>query len=141
MKRTSIIIVIVINLLVHSVSVDGFCFGLMCGVAPMMSKYCCKLKRYCCQEYQAWLSPIIGTNDFLGEYVEAVAHEVINDQRDPFWRIFSRKVDYDDNLASGAGSSATVAPSERKPLIQEYSEPVQQSILPPRNRQSSFLFL
>lgn len=26
------------------------------------------------------LSPIIGTNDILGEYVEAVAHEVINDQ-------------------------------------------------------------
>jgi len=26
------------------------------------------------------LSPIIGTNDILAEYVEAVAHEVINDQ-------------------------------------------------------------
>lgn len=28
------------------------------------------------------LLPIIGTNDVLGEYVEAVAHEVINDQQD-----------------------------------------------------------
>ena len=86
-------IIITLLTLTHPV-VDGFCFGLVCSVAPMMSKYCCKLKRYCCQEYQAWLAPIIGTNDFLQDYIEAVAHEVINDQRDPFWRIFTRKVDF-----------------------------------------------
>ena len=88
----SFIIIVTLITLTHRV-VNGFCFGVVCNVAPMMSKYCCKLKRYCCQEYQSWLAPIIGTNDFLQEYVEAVAHEVINDQRDPFWRIFSRKVD------------------------------------------------
>lgn len=37
----------------------------------------------CNQRYSVKrLLPIIGTNDVLGEYVEAVAHEVINDQQD-----------------------------------------------------------
>lgn len=134
MKLVSYLIASVI-LVINLTLVDSFCFGLMCGVAPMMSKYCCKLKRYCCQEYQAWLSPIIGTNDFLGEYVEAVAHEVINDQRDPFWRIFSRKVDYDENITPSVSTVSPSRPDDR------YSQPLDQSVIPSRTRPASFLFL
>lgn len=109
--------------------INGFCFGVVCSVAPMMSKYCCKLKRYCCQEYQAWLAPIIGTNDFLQDYIEAVAHEVINDQRDPFWRIFSRKVDFEDAPQT---AQPPVSPSPQQPLPQspqEYSQPLRRQFL------------
>ena len=44
-----------LTLLLCSLSLaHAFCLGLLCGVAPIVSKYCCKLKRYCCVEYQRW---------------------------------------------------------------------------------------
>ena len=49
--RTIFLILTLISLVLQC---DCFCFGILCGIAPLVSKTCCKLKRYCCVEYQQW---------------------------------------------------------------------------------------
>ncbi|XP_015789135.1 uncharacterized protein LOC107366076 [Tetranychus urticae] len=60
-------------------SSESFCFGLICSCVPWVSKSCCGTFRKCCLQYQAWLSPLIGTEDVFSEYIDAMAGEAMNE--------------------------------------------------------------